>query len=83
MQFNLVLTLHVCFPLTHDGVSEGLFSDIIEGKKNGDFRATRSGGLNTLYLHTDIIKEQFVGGTSAPLLRIINLSRKINNEEYT
>ena len=34
-------------------------------------------------MYTDIIKEQFVGGTSAPLLRIINLTREINNEEYT
>ena len=49
----------------------------------GDFHATPSGGLNTLYVYTDIIKEQFVGGTSAPLLRIINLTREINNDEYT
>ena len=34
-------------------------------------------------MYTNIIKEQFVGGTSASLLRIINLTREINNEEYT
>ena len=59
------------FPLAHEGVWDGLFSDIIKGEKMGDFHATQSGGLNTLYVYTDIIKEQFVGGTSAPLLRII------------
>ena len=84
MQFNLVLTLQtLAFPLAHDGVSEGIFSDIIEGKKKGDFHATPSGGLNTLYVYTDIIKEQFVSGKSAPLLRIITLTWEINNEEHT
>ena len=34
-------------------------------------------------MYTDIIKERFVGGTRAPLLRIINLTREINNDEYT
>ena len=71
------------FPLAHGGEWDGLFSDIIEGEKKGDFQATSSGGLNTLYMYTDIIKEQFVGGTSTLLLRIINLTREINNEEYT
>ena len=83
IQFGSDIARLLGFKLAHDGVSEGLFSDIIEGTKKGDFHATPSGGLNTLYVYTDIIKEQFVGGTSAPLLRIINLSREINNEEYT
>ena len=71
------------FPLANDVEWKGQFSDIIEGVKKGDFHTTTSAGLNTLYVYTDIIKEQFVGGTRAPLLRIINLTREINNHEYT
>ena len=54
----------------------------MEGVNKGELHATASGGLNTLYVYTDIIKEQFVGGINAPHLRILNLNRKENNEEY-
>ena len=47
-------------PLAHDGVWNGLFSASIEGEKNGDIHATTSGGLNTIYVYTDIMQEQFV-----------------------
>ena len=83
IQFGSDIARMLGFPLAHNGVWEGLFSNIIEGEKKGDFHATTSAGLNTLYVFTDIIKEQFVGGTRAPLLRIINLTREINNDEYT
>ena len=63
------------FPLANDVEWKGQFSDIIEGVKKGDFHTPPSAGLNTLYVYTDIIQEQFVGGTRAPLLRIINLER--------
>ena len=83
VQFGSDIARLLDFPLAHHGVWTGLFSDIIEGDKKGDFHAKTSGGLNTLYMYRAIIKEQFVGGTSAPLLRIIKLTREINNEEYT
>jgi len=33
------------------------------------------GGLDNLYMYTDIIREQYVGSTNTPLLRIINWSQ--------
>lgn len=57
--------------------------NMIEGKRTGEFYATKSGGLNTLYIYTDIIKEQIVGGIYTPLLRVINLGQKHNNEDST
>ena len=83
IQFASDIARLLGFPLAHDDVYDDRFSAIIEGEKKGDFHATTAGGLNTLYVYTDIIKEQFVGGISAPLLRIININQKINNEEYT
>ena len=38
------------------------------------YHATPTGGLSTVYVYTDIIKQQIVGETSTPLLRIINWS---------
>ncbi len=61
--------------------SRGL--DMIEGKRTGEFYASKSGGLNTMYVYTDIIKEQIVGGIYAPLLKVINLEQKHNNEDTT
>jgi hypothetical protein len=55
--------------------------DMIEGKRTGEFYASKSGGLNTLYVYTDIIEEQIVGGMYAPLLKVINLGQKKNNED--
>ena len=83
IQFSSDIARMLGFPLAHNDEWNGLFSNIIEGEKKGDFHATTSAGLNTLYVYTDIIKEQFVGGSRAPLLRIINLTREINNDEYT
>ncbi len=57
--------------------------DMIEGKRIGEFYASKSGGLNTLYVYTNIIKEQIVGGIYAPLLKVINLGQKHNNEDST
>lgn len=57
--------------------------DMIEGKRTGEFYASKSGGLNTLYVYTDIIREQIVGGMYAPLLKVINLGQKHNNEDST
>ena len=85
MQFNLLPTLHVYLDF-HSRMMMCMMEDLVPSlkeRKKGDFHATTAGGLNTLYVYTDIIKEQFVGGTSAPLLRIININQKINNEEYT
>ena len=35
--------------------------DVIDGKRTGEYYASKNGGLNTLYIYTDIIKEQIVG----------------------
>ena len=83
IQFGFDIARLLGFPVSYEGVWNGNYSSIIEGVKKGDFHATPSAGLNTLYVYTDIIKEQFVGGTSAPLLRIINMDQKTNNEDYT
>ena len=53
IQFGSDIARMLGFPLPHDGVWEGLLSNIIEGKKKGDFHATTSAGLNTLYVYTD------------------------------
>ena len=65
IQFGSDIARLLDFPLAHDGVWEGLFSDTIKGEMKGDFHSMPSGGLNTLYVYTDIIKEQFVGTTIA------------------
>ncbi len=83
VQFGIDIARLLGFPVSYEGVWNGNYSSIIEGVKKSDFHATPSAGLNTLYVYTDIIKEQFVGGTSAPLLRIINMDQKTNNEDYT
>ena len=70
------------FAVIHNSEMTRRFSAIIEGEQKGEFHATPSGGLNAMYVYTDIIKEQFVGGESAPLLRIINLNTNLNNGEY-
>ena len=57
--------------------------DSIDGTRTGEYYASKTGGLNTLYIYTDIIKEQIVGGIHSPLLRVINLGQKENNEEST
>ena len=72
IQFGSDIARLLGFPLAHVGVWNGQISDIIEGEKKGDFNTTTSAGLNTLYVYTYIINEQFVCGTRAPLLRIIN-----------
>ena len=36
------------------------------------YHATPTGDLSTVYVYTDIIKQQIVGETSTPLLRIVN-----------
>jgi hypothetical protein len=58
-------------------------SDIISSTEIGPIRATTSGGLNTMYVYTNIIKDQPVGGTAIPLLRIINLKRSSNREDFS
>ena len=60
IQFGSDIARLLGFPLVNDGIWNGQFSDIMEGEKKGDFHATKSGGLNTLDVYTDIIKEQFV-----------------------
>ena len=57
--------------------------DVIDGKRTGEYYASKSGGLKTLYIYTDVIKEQIVGGIHSPLLRVINLGQKANNEDST
>ena len=57
--------------------------DVIDGRRTGEYYASKNGGLNTLYIYTDIIKEQIVGGIHSPLLRVINLGQKENNEDST
>ena len=59
IQFASDIARLLGFPLAHDDVYDERFSAIIEGEKKGDFHATTAGGLNTLYVYTDIIKEQF------------------------
>jgi hypothetical protein len=56
---------------------------LMKGTRTGEYYASLSGGLNTMYVYSDIIKEQLVGGISAPLLRIINMKTKTNNEGTT
>ena len=57
--------------------------DVIDGRRTGEYYASKNGGLNTLYIYTDIIKEKIVGGIHSPLLRVINLGQKENNEDST
>lgn len=83
VQFGSDIASLLGFALSYEPEWGGKFTKIMEGAKKGEFHATTSGGLNTLYIYTDIIKEQHVGGINAPLLRIINLNRKTNNEEYS
>ena len=58
-------------------------SGLIKDTQIGENDASVTGGLNNIYVYTDIIKELTVGGVNAPLLRIVNLSLKTNNEGST
>ena len=44
------------------------------------YHATPTGGLSTVYVYTDIIKQQIVGETTTPLLRIINWNHSSNED---
>ena len=48
----------------------------------GHFNATTSGGFNAIYIYTDIVVDQFVGGQTAPLLRIVDVNQQ-QNDDYT
>jgi hypothetical protein len=56
---------------------------LIKDTQIGENDASITGGLNNIYVYTDIIKELTVGGVNAPLLRIVNLSMKTNDEGST
>ncbi len=56
---------------------------LIKGVRVGENEASITGGFNNIYVYTDIIKEVPVGGVNAPLLRIVNLSLKTNDEGST
>ena len=74
----------ICYPLGFQvGKLNARGMDVIDGKRTGEYYASRNGGLNTLYIYTNIIKEQIVGGIHSPLLRVINLGQKENNEDST
>ena len=77
IQFGSDIALLLGFP-TNERMSH-IISESVTGKHH----ATLSGGLNTMYVYTDIIKDQQVGGIAAPLLRIVNLDRKTNNEDQS
>ena len=83
IQFGCDIATVLGFPLAYDAEFGDKYSKIIEGVQKGEFHATSSGGLNTLFVYTDIIQEQYVGGINAPLLRIINLDRRRNDEGNT
>jgi hypothetical protein len=71
------------FSTLNSGKSKG-FTPIIVGGKVGEYHTTLSGGINSLYVYTEIIKEQFVGGIKTPLLRIVNMSETANGGDiYT
>ena len=46
------------------------------GKRTSEFHASIRKSVNTMYVYTNIIKEQHVGGEKAPLLRIVNIGEK-------
>ncbi len=56
---------------------------LIKGTRVGENEASTTGGFNNIYVYTDMIKEVPVGGVNAPLLRIVNLSLKTNDEGST
>lgn len=56
---------------------------LIKHGQKGENEASTTGGLNNLYVYTDIIKELTVGGINAPLLRIVNLNLKSNDAGST
>lgn len=49
-------------------------------KVTGAYPATPSGGFHAMYVYLDAIQEQFVGDFTAPLLRIVNVINR-NQEE--
>jgi hypothetical protein len=82
VQFGSDIATHFGFPYMRSGDFKGL-SKILIGEQVGEFAPTTTGGINSTYIYTDIIKEQFVGGLKAPLLRIVYIPNMIHpDEEY-
>jgi hypothetical protein len=82
IQFGSDISTLLGFHYLNSGVHKGM-SNIISSAVIGPLRASTSGGLNTMYVYTNIIKDQPVGGIAVPLLRIINLERGSNREDFS
>ena len=80
IQFGGDVATFLGFPIMTAGAWPG-YSDLLKGRKTAKFQTTTTGGVNSIYIYTDIIKEQFVGGIKSPLLRIVNIPNMINHEE--
>ena len=61
------------------GYPEGL----VTGQQKSPFPPDLEGGINTLYVYTDIVDEQRVGDVTAPLLRIVSVPRRRAGEFVT
>jgi hypothetical protein len=63
------------FPLHYNSTGEtNGYTTPVTRKLVSQFPASPSDSLSTMYVYTDLIKDQYVGGTTAPLLRILNIS---------
>ena len=80
---RIIVTPHYQWSVQFGGDISALFGfRVIDGHSKsiarrtvGDYHATLTGGMSEMYVYSDIVKDQPVGGGEAPLLRVITLDR--------
>jgi hypothetical protein len=76
VEFGSDLATLLGYPLLYGSTGEaGVYTAPIANSDAAEFPSPPMDTLSAMYIYTDLIKDQYVGGTSAPLLRIINVTR--------